>query len=100
MIPIEINKALSNPTRLNILKWLKCPEDNFPPPKVSEGFELGVCLILIKNKAGLSQSTISQYMAQLSKADLVTSQRLGKWTFFKRNENTIQSYAEFIKQDL
>ncbi len=28
---IEISKALSNETRLNILKWLKSPEENFPP---------------------------------------------------------------------
>ena len=26
---IEISKALSNETRLNILKWLKDPEGNF-----------------------------------------------------------------------
>ena len=28
---IEICKALSNETRLNILKWLKNPQENFPP---------------------------------------------------------------------
>jgi ArsR family transcriptional regulator len=27
---IEISKALSNETRLNILLWLKDPEGNFP----------------------------------------------------------------------
>lgn len=28
---IEISKALSNETRLNILGWLKSPEEIFPP---------------------------------------------------------------------
>ncbi len=28
---IEVSKALSNETRVNILKWLKDPDANFPP---------------------------------------------------------------------
>ena len=31
MDKIEIFKALSNETRLNIIEWLKEPEKNFPP---------------------------------------------------------------------
>ena len=97
---IEINKALSNNTRINILRWLKNPEENFPPHREVIGFEQGVCLVFIKNKAELSQSTISQYMNQLLKAELVSSTRIGKWTYFKRNENTITEYAEHIKNNL
>jgi len=97
---IEINKALSNTTRVNILEWLKEPENNFPPHKEVIGFDQGVCLVFIKDKANLSQSTISQYMSQLSKAELVIATRIGKWTYFKRNEKTINEYSEYIKNRL
>ena len=97
---IEISKALSNNTRVEILHWLKSPEENFPPHKSVKGFKQGVCLVFIKEKANLSQSTISQYMSQLQKSGLVISTRIGKWTYFKRNESAISSYAELIKNSL
>lgn len=40
---LEIFKALSNKTRLEILQWLKDPEASFPA-QVHAGFEVGVCV--------------------------------------------------------
>lgn len=97
---IEINKALSNQVRLDILHWLKDPENNFPPHKELGHFDFGVCLVFIKNKADLSQSTISQYMAQLQNVGFVTATRLGKWTYFKRNEANITAYIQQLKKEL
>ncbi|WP_419211683.1 ArsR/SmtB family transcription factor [Maribacter sp. X9] len=97
---IEINKALSNQVRVDILKWLKNPENNFPPHLELGHFDFGVCLVFIKNKANLSQSTISQYMSQLQKSGLVTSTRLGKWTYFKRNEQNIKEYINQLNKEL
>ena len=97
---IEINKALSNQIRVNILDWLKDPEKNFPPHTELGHFDFGVCLVFIKNKAGLSQSTISQYMAQLQKIGFVEATRLGKWTYFKRNEENITHYIQQLKKEL
>ena len=97
---IEINKALSNQVRVDILNWLKKPEDNFPPHLELGHFDFGVCLVFIKNKANLSQSTISQYMSQLQKSGLVTSTRLGKWTYFKRNEQNIKKYINQLNKEL
>lgn len=97
---IEINKALSNQVRVDILNWLKKPEDNFPPHLELGHFDYGVCLVFIKNKANLSQSTISQYMAQLQKSGLVDSKRVGKWTYFKRNEKNIKKYINQLSKEL
>jgi len=97
---IEINKALSNQVRVDILNWLKKPEDNFPPHLELGHFDYGVCLVFIKNKANLSQSTISQYMAQLQKSGLVDSKRVGKWTYFKRNEQNIIKYINQLNKEL
>ncbi len=97
---IEINKALSNQVRIDILHWLKDPEKNFPPHKELGHFNFGVCLVFIKNKADLSQSTISQYMAQLQNVGFVTATRLGKWTYFKRNEENIENYIQQLQKEL
>ena len=97
---LKISKALSNQARVDILNWLKKPEDHFPPHKDVEGFGHGVCLVFIKEKAGLSQSTISQYMSQLNDAGLVDATRIGKWTYFKRNQKAIEEFSRFISQEL
>ena len=101
---IEISKALSNETRLNILKWLKDPEGNFPPQGscLSEPVDLkgGVCVSSIQAMANLSPSTVSNYLDTLQRAGLLLSERHGKWTYYRRNEETIKALAKFVKKEL
>ncbi|WP_299222046.1 ArsR family transcriptional regulator [uncultured Aquimarina sp.] len=97
---LEIKKALANSTRLDILKWLKDPDSNFPPHTELGHFDFGVCGQLIQDKSGLSQPTISHYLATMHKAGLLTPTRHGKWTYFKRNEKIIQEYITEIKDNL
>jgi DNA-binding transcriptional ArsR family regulator len=66
--------ALHNPARRRILEWLK-DRSNFPP-SLSEHADLdGVCVAYIQEKAGLSQSTISNHMGVLKQAGLVLAER-------------------------
>lgn len=97
----EILKALNNPTRVEILRWLKSPAENFvlEDHKVDPE-EVGVCVSRIQERAGLSQSTISLYLAALQRAGLVSSQRIGGWTYYKRNEETIKEFHDFLKNTL
>lgn len=88
-----IHKALANPVRREILVWLKDPEANFPGQE--HPLSHGVCAGQIDSRCDMSQSTVSAHLATLSKAGLVTSQRVGQWIFFKRNETAI---AAFLKQ--
>ncbi len=97
---LEINKALANSTRLDILKWLKNPEANFPPHTDLGHFDFGVCGQFIQDKSGLSQPTISHYLATMNKAGLLIPTRHGKWTYFKRNEEIILQYINEIKDNL
>ncbi len=97
---LEITKAISNATRLDILKWLKDPEANFPPHKELGHFNDGVCGQHIKNKSGLSQPTISHYLSGMQRADLLITTRHGKWTYFKRNEEVIKEYLKAISKQL
>ena len=97
---IEINKVLSNEVRLNVLKWLKEPEANFPPHQELGHFNDGVCVQYIGDKAGLSQSTISHYLSMMQRAGLLIPTRHGKWTYYKRNEQEIEKYLKYLKQNL
>jgi len=97
---VKINASLSNHVRYDILRWLKAPEKNFPPHTEVVGFEQGVCVSFIKDKSGLSQSTISHYLNMMENAQLVIATRIGKWTYYKRNELTIDSYLKTMEQDI
>ena len=93
---VEISKCLSNSTRLEILEWLKDPELNFPPNTTNISNKEGVCVTYIFEKTNLSQSTISIYLSNMEKCGLLEIKRLGKWSYFKRNQATIDEYLAFI----
>ncbi|MFD2331125.1 ArsR/SmtB family transcription factor [Cohnella sp. GCM10020058] len=91
---LAVLKALSNETRLNILCWLRDPEMQFSPQPadVQTTFPGGVCVGSIQEKAGLTQSVISSYLASMQKAGLLESRRCGQWTYYRRNEQGIASF--------
>ena len=91
--------ALNNPTRRNIVSWLR-DRSNFPPALPEHADLEGVCVAYIQEKAGLSQSTISNYMALLKDAGLVNSERHGQWTFYSRNESAIQAFVSAVEKEL
>lgn len=97
---LEIFKALSNRTRLEIVKGLKNPEKHFPPQDEGDVRTVGVCVSSIQEGVGLSQSTVSDYLATLQRAGLVEVRRIGQWTYYKRNEATLRALAEIIGKEL
>jgi ArsR family transcriptional regulator len=100
METLKIFKALGNEHRLQILEWLKAPEAHFPPHQEVDGFSDGVCVAFIQQKVGLSQSTTSHYLAILEEAGLVIPTRIGKWTYYRRNEAAIAAFGEAVQQNL
>lgn len=102
---MEMCKALSNETRVNILIWLKDPEKHFPGKKLHLSPDTadcpgGICVGSIQDKAGISQSTISHYLDMLQRAGLLSTERVGRWTYYRRNEQALQELSRFIGQDL
>ena len=99
---VDLFKALSNEARLKILYWLKDPTTHFDTKRqaIEEMDEVGVCVSLIRDKLEMNQSTTSQYLSTLQRAGLVQALRIGKWTYYKRNEQLIHELANFIKSDL
>lgn len=47
---LEVFKALSNETRMQIIQWLKDPEIHFPKPQNGDIQEDGVCVSDIHKK--------------------------------------------------
>ncbi|MDH6132684.1 DNA-binding transcriptional ArsR family regulator [Kitasatospora sp. MAA4] len=98
---LEPLKALANPVRLQVLQWLREPEQHFPvEPAVTDPREVGVCVSHIQAKTGLAQSTVSAYMAVLERAGLVRSTRVGKWTHYRRDEERIASFAADLEREI
>ncbi|MEV5751133.1 metalloregulator ArsR/SmtB family transcription factor [Actinoallomurus sp. NPDC052308] len=94
-------QALSNPMRLQMLSWLREPERHFPPEEaIADPVEVGVCVSHIQAKAGLAQSTVSAYMAELQRAGLVRATRVGKWTHYKRDEQRIAQLVAALGRTL
>jgi ArsR family transcriptional regulator len=94
----DIIKALANPVRREILRWLKDPEAHFP--NQDHPLELGVCAGQIDQRAGLSQSTVSAHLTTLQRAGLVSSRKVGQWHFFKRNEEAIAAFVHRLAAEL
>ena len=89
-------RALANDRRLQVLEWLKAPRANFRKQVDGDLVEDGVCGLLIAEKLGVSQPTLSEHMKLLVQAGLVSSKRIKQWTFYKRDEERIGA----IKADL
>ncbi|MCY1491361.1 Helix-turn-helix domain protein [compost metagenome] len=94
----EVLKALAHPVRREMLQWLKDPERHFV--EQDHPFEIGVCAGKFDQRSGLSQSTVSAHLATLQRAGLVTSRKIGQWSFFKRNEEVIQAFLKRLGDEL
>ncbi|RFA16910.1 transcriptional regulator [Subtercola boreus] len=95
---VAVFKALGHPTRLAILGWLKDPASFPPQDRPAE--EVGVCLKHIQARAEVSQSTASQFMATLQRANLVTCTRVGQWSHYQRDETEIALLRHLIGASL
>src|SRR3954454_7503047 len=97
MLTAELAKALANDKRLQILAWLKDPVSHFPPQVDGDLVKDGVCGVLIANKLGVSQPTVSEHLKILTRAGLLRSKRIKQWTFYKRDEKRITEVKRALK---
>ncbi|MFI0742891.1 ArsR/SmtB family transcription factor [Streptomyces sp. NPDC021100] len=98
---VEAFKALANPVRLQIMRWLRDPDREFAEYEpIADRRVVGVCVSHIQAKSGLAQSTVSSYMAALERAGLVRSTRVGKWTHYRRDEGRLRRLADAIGEQI
>ena len=97
---VKALKALGNERRLQILEWLKDPRAHFRPQVDGDLVDDGVCGVLIAEKLGVSQPTLSEHMRVLVQAGLVTPKKIKQWTFYRRDEARIAALKKAFANDV
>ena len=103
MDPLRILKALSNPHRLDIILWLKHPEQEFGVQVHANtliDFPHSVSVKSIQKRCGVSQSSISTFMSILESAELVESRKIDQYTYFRRNEPVIREFGSWYNKEI
>jgi ArsR family transcriptional regulator len=93
-------KAIANERRLTILEWLRTPRAHFREQVDGDLVDDGVCGLLIAEKLGVSQPTVSEHMRILTAAGLVTAKRIKQWTFYRRDEARLAALRAAIGERL
>lgn len=93
-------KAIANERRLRILDWLKDPRAHFQAQADGDLVEDGVCALLIAEKLGITQATLSEHMRVLTQAGLLRTRRIKQWTFYRRDEDKIAETRALIQKRL
>ncbi|HEY1753656.1 MAG TPA: metalloregulator ArsR/SmtB family transcription factor [Caulobacteraceae bacterium] len=93
-------KALANDRRLLILEWLRAPRSHFREQVDGDLVDDGVCGLLIAEKLGVSQPTVSEHMRILTQAGLVRARRIKQWTFYRRDEARLAALRTALAERL
>ena len=59
-----------------------------------------MCVLFIADKLGVKQPTATAHLQTLARAGLVSSKRVGQWTFYKRDERAIKNLTRQIREEL
>jgi DNA-binding transcriptional ArsR family regulator len=94
---LDALRALDNERRLQILRWLREPTRHFPPQVDGDLEEDGVCGLLIAEKLGVSQPTVSEHMRLLVRAGLVRARRIKQWTFYRRDDDRLSKVLQALR---
>jgi ArsR family transcriptional regulator len=96
MDTVTVLRALASHRRLQILDWLKEPTAHFRPQVDGDLIEDGVCGLLIAEKLGVSQPTVTEHMKLLVEIGAVRAKRIKQWTFYKRDDARIAALTAAI----
>jgi DNA-binding transcriptional ArsR family regulator len=97
---LEQTKALASDTRLSILEWLASPDRYFSHQETGRPSEIGVCVTLLTERLEMAQPTVSRHLELLRRARFLTVNRIGRWSFFQRDEATINDYKDWLNEHL
>ena len=97
----QIIKALSDPTRLKMLKLLGNTDENLSDDcnKLSGGVRY-LCVNALTNHLDVSQSAVSQHLRILRQAGLVRSERRGNFIHYALDFEGIEKYKSVLANTL
>jgi DNA-binding transcriptional ArsR family regulator len=91
-------RAFANERRLQVLDWLKDPCAHFREQVDGDLVDDGVCGLLIAEKLGVSQPTVTEHMKLLTEIGAVRAKRIKQWTFYRRDEDRIRAIKAAIAE--
>jgi ArsR family transcriptional regulator len=94
----EICNALGNKVRYQLIKAMKEKAIGTCCGKI-EFFENGVSVGDVVKYTGLAQSTVSQHLAVLEKANLIRKERRELWSCYFVNEVVLAEFMDQFKKD-
>lgn len=97
---LEQSKALASEARLSILTWLSEPDRHFLHQVTGTPSEIGVCVTLITEKLDMAQPTVSRHLELLRRAGFLSVTKIGRWSFYQRNEAAISEFKEWVNEHL
>lgn len=93
-------RALASERRLQVLDWLKDPRAHFREQVDGDLVADGVCGLLIAEKLGVSQPTVTEHMKLLVEIGAVRAKRIKQWTFYKRDEAQLRAIKVAIAETI
>ena len=94
----EIFKALSDPTRLRLVKLLsthslsECPSE-------CDGRDF-LCVNALAHRLGVTQSAVSQHLRVLRQAGLVRGERRGSFMHYSLDKGGLEKYKAALRETL
>ena len=90
---VEIFKALSDPTRLRLVKLL-----NDCQPGICKGGPL--CVNALAHQLGVTQSAVSQHLRILRQAGLISGTRHGSFMHYSLDPDGLEKYRAALRETL
>ncbi|MFE9450429.1 ArsR family transcriptional regulator [Streptomyces sp. NPDC006739] len=85
-------------TRMDILDWLKDPTAHFPPRRHRRPAEDGVTARAVAAKLGVPPRVADTHLSLLTGLGLLRTHRIGRRTYYQRDEIRIAEVARFFEK--
>jgi len=89
-------KALADPTRRRIVELLRAKGSC--SCKLVSADDPGLCVCDLETKLGLTQPTITHHVQILRDAGLVSTRKLGRWVYCRRNEKALDRLGAWLRK--
>ncbi len=89
-------KALADPTRRKIVELLSskgcCSCD------LVSALDPGMCVCDLETKLALTQPTITHHVQILRDAGLISTRKIGRWLYCRRNEKSLDRLGAWLRK--
>jgi ArsR family transcriptional regulator len=89
-------KALADPTRRRIVELLR--SKGACSCKLVSADDAGLCVCDLETELGLTQPTITHHVQVLRDAGLVTTRKIGRWVYCRRNEKALDQLGAWLRK--